>query len=98
MQRENLCPVCQKTIQKKNFLQNQAKKTNILKVLLFPKMKILTQGWRFKNNAEIQPKLQVVLYITIKLEFLRCFQQWETHYAQYTNSVWGNFEGDNIDL
>jgi len=58
-------------------------------------MKILTQGWKFKNNAEIQPKSQVVLNTTIKLEFLRCLQQWETHYAQYTNP---NSEGDNIDL
>jgi len=54
-------------------------------------MKILTQGWTFKNNAETQPKTtQVVLYITINKML--------PHYAQYTNSIWGYFEGDNIDL
>ena len=74
---------------KKNptFCKIKPKRTHtlIFKLLLFPKMKILIWEWRFKNTAEIQPKSQVVLNITIKLDFLRCFLQWQTHYVQHTN-------------
>jgi hypothetical protein len=42
-------------------------------------MIILIWGWRFKITAEIQPKSQLVLNITISLKFLWSFQPWETH-------------------